>query len=120
MALVPDAVFYFAVSPETLSERTLMSRRSLDYWESGMDLGLSRDWFTSFQKYQALMRTEFEALREQHKFNVIDANGSLVDVQYRLRDAVDRVLAASYKAPAEQPAPKVPSPSKLWMNLEVS
>jgi dTMP kinase len=120
MALVPDAVFYFSVTPETLSERTLSSRRSLDYWESGMDLGLSRDWFTSFQKYQQLMAQEFERLREKYHFEVIDANGSLQDVQFRLRDAIERVLESSYRAPPEQPAPRIPSPSKLWMNLEVS
>src|SRR5260221_3468378 len=43
MALVPDVVFYLKVSPEELVQRTLAKTSALDYWESGMDLGLSRD-----------------------------------------------------------------------------
>lgn len=120
MAIVPDAVFYFSVSQETLSERTLTSYQSLDYWESGMDLGLSRDWFTSFQEYQRLIRDEFDALGDQYGFRVIDANGSLRDVQLELRDAVGHVLESAYRAPAEQPPPKVPRSPLMWMNLEVS
>src|SRR5271156_1220957 len=51
IALVPDAVFYLSVSPEQLVQRNLSKNATLDYWESGMDLGLSRDMFDSFVKY---------------------------------------------------------------------
>lgn len=119
MAIVPDAVVYFSVSPETLTERTLTSYQSLDYWESGMDLGLDRDWFTSFQKYQELMRTEYESLGEKYDFLVVDADDSLNAVQQRLRDRLDEVLESAYKAPAEQPIPKIPK-APPHMNLEVS
>jgi dTMP kinase len=119
MAVVPDAVFYFRVSTETLSERTLTAHPTLDYWESGMDLGLSRDWFASFQEYQQLMRKEYEALGERHDFEIIDADGSLEDIQGRLRDAVQRVLGSAYLAPANPPVPEIP-PAPAWMNLEVS
>lgn len=119
MTVVPDAVFYFSVSPETLSERTLTVYPTLDYWESGMDLGLSRDWFTSYREYQHLMRAEFEVLGEQYDFEVVDADGSLNDVQMRLRDAVDRVLDSAYEAPADPPVPRIPT-APAWMNLEVS
>ncbi|MEP6662123.1 MAG: thymidylate kinase, partial [Verrucomicrobiota bacterium] len=55
IALVPDAVFYLHVSPEELVQRNFSKTHSLDFWESGMDLGLSRDMFDSFLKYQALV-----------------------------------------------------------------
>lgn len=46
-ALVPDMVFYLNVSWNHLLDRTLMAQGKLDYWESGMDIGYSRDWFES-------------------------------------------------------------------------
>jgi len=55
IALVPDAVFYLNVSPEQLIQRNFAKNYSLDYWESGMDLGLSRDMFDSFLQYQESM-----------------------------------------------------------------
>src|SRR6266536_4491384 len=63
IALVPDAVFYLNVSPEQLVQRNFQKNASLDYWESGMDLGLSRDMFDSFLKYQGLMQNAFKRLQ---------------------------------------------------------
>lgn len=119
MALVPDSVFYFSVSEETLSERTLTSYEYLDYWESGMDLGLDRDWYTSFKQYQKLLREEFDELGERYDFQVIDADGSLENVQLSLREALEDVLESSYKAPATQPVPEIPK-APPHMNLEIS
>jgi dTMP kinase len=119
MAIVPDKVFHFSVSTETLMERTLTSHTTLDYWESGMDVGLSRDWFTSFQKYQVAMRDEFEKLREQYGFEIIDADASLAEIQTQLRGAVGRVLESAYAAPAEPPKARMPKGKSAWMNLEV-
>src|SRR2546423_7066734 len=48
MAVEPDAVFYLNVPPEELVQRNFAKNLSLDYWESGMDIGLSRDMFDSF------------------------------------------------------------------------
>src|SRR5690606_633597 len=45
IALEPDVVFYLAVEAEELVQRNLSKNATLDYWESGMDLGLSRDLF---------------------------------------------------------------------------
>ena len=56
IALEPDAVFYLSVEPEELVQRNLSKNATLDYWESGMDLGLSRDMFDSFVKYQTAMQ----------------------------------------------------------------
>src|SRR3954467_11854844 len=47
IAPVPDAVFYLSVEAEELVQRNLSKNATLDYWESGMDLGLSRDVFDS-------------------------------------------------------------------------
>jgi dTMP kinase len=91
-ALVPDAVFYFQVSTRTLVDRTLSAHAGLDYWESGMDLGLSRDWFGGFVRYQKRMRTEFQKLRRQYNFDVINANRSVPTIHTELQDRVRKVI----------------------------
>src|ERR1700720_3488452 len=73
-ALVPDAVFYLNVSPEQLVARNFAKNYALDYWESGMDLGLSREMFDSFLKYQALMAGEFKRLQATYGFSIIDGD----------------------------------------------
>jgi dTMP kinase len=105
MAPIPDAVLYLDASVAAQTERTLTARHRLDYWDSGMDLGLARDWFTSFQRYQALLRAEYDALDERYGFQRFGADGGIEDVQTRLRDAVDRVLATSYEPSAASPPP---------------
>ncbi len=96
MAIVPDAVFYFSVDMDTLMERTLANHGRLDYWESGMDLGISRDWYTSFIQYQESMRKEFALLQTEYGFETIDVSGKLKDIQEDLRGALDRVIAKAY------------------------
>jgi dTMP kinase len=119
MAIVPDAVFYFSISPELLAERRLTSHKNLDYWESGMDLGLSRDWYTSFQKYQEMMHEEFDKLSAEYDFQVIQADDSLEDVQNRLREAVMKAVVKSYRSPPGKTG-KIPKGPKHWPNIEVS
>lgn len=74
IALVPDAVFYLNVSPEELVQRTFQKNLALDYWESGMDLGLSRDMFDSFLKYQTLVEEQFHHLQTSYGFTIIDGH----------------------------------------------
>ena len=51
-ALRPDLVVFLDARPEILLHRSIGKYGSLDYWESGMDLCLSRDLFESFFLYQ--------------------------------------------------------------------
>src|SRR5204863_157337 len=68
----PDAVFYLKVPPEELVQRTFAKNASLDYWESGMDIGLSRDLFDSFMKYQTAMEKTFRHLQRLYGFTIVD------------------------------------------------
>jgi dTMP kinase len=95
-ALVPDAVFYLQVSDRTLVDRTLASHGGLDYWESGMDLGLERDWFGSFMRYQRRLRSEFRKLQSRFGLESVNANGSIPAVQAELKERIRRVLLALY------------------------
>ena len=94
MALVPDAVFYLNVSPEELVQRTFAKNSALDYWESGMDLGLSRDMFDSFLKYQALMAQQFKRLQRTYGFHMLDGHRSVDAINAELRKKIDAVLAS--------------------------
>ncbi|MEI6074931.1 MAG: dTMP kinase [Verrucomicrobiota bacterium] len=95
IAPVPDAVFYLTVEPEELVQRNLSKKATLDYWESGMDLGLSRDVFDSFLKYQGAMGEAFRQLQKTYEFEIIDANRSVNSVNKELRKKINVVLEAA-------------------------
>ena len=94
IALVPDAVFYLEVSPEQLVQRVFAKNQSLDFWESGMDLGLSRDMFDSFLKYQAAMRETFRRLQSTYRFRIIDGERSTASISEELQERIQVVLAS--------------------------
>lgn len=93
VALVPDAVFYMNVSPEELVQRNFAKNKALDYWESGMDLGLSRDMFDSFVKYQRLMIQEFKRLQRAYGFTIVSGQRSVEEINAELRSKIEVVLA---------------------------
>src|SRR5438552_6632376 len=72
VALEPDAVFYLNVPPEELVQRSFAKNAALDYWESGMDLGLSRDMFDSFMKYQNAVQQTFRRLQTTYGSTIVD------------------------------------------------
>jgi dTMP kinase len=88
IALVPDAVFYLNVSPAQLVERNFAKNAALDYWESGMDLGLSREMFDSFLKYQDLMSVEFKRLQSIYGFTIVDGNRSPDEISAELQGKI--------------------------------
>jgi len=93
IAVVPDAVFYLNVEPEELVQRSFAKNAALDYWESGMDLGLSRDMFDSFMKYQTNMEKTFRALQTTYGFTIVDGMRPVEDINAELRKNISAVLA---------------------------
>ena len=79
-ALRPDLVVFLEARPEILLHRSIAKYGSLDYWESGMDLCLSRDLFESFFLYQDRLSREFEWMRGRYGFEVVDANRTVEQV----------------------------------------
>lgn len=84
-ALVPDAVFFLRVSLQNLIGRNFEKNKELEYWESGMDLGLSRDIFDSFVKYQKLLQTEFTKIASRNHFTVVNGNRTVSGIQSEMR-----------------------------------
>ena len=73
-AVRPDLIVFLDARPEILLHRSIGKYGSLDYWESGMDLCLSRDLFESFFLYQDLLSKEFEWMATEYGFEMVDAN----------------------------------------------
>jgi len=91
-AIEPDAIFHFKVAPDQLLERYLNKTRSLDYWESGMDLGLRKDGFDSFLEYQGMIDEQFQKMSEPHEFQTIDASRPVFAIQKELRKKIKSLL----------------------------
>ncbi|MBN2413359.1 thymidylate kinase [candidate division KSB1 bacterium] len=94
IALIPDAVFYLNVSPRFLIERNFQKNTNLDYWESGMDIRLSRDIFDSFIKFQRKIKSEFNKMQQEYGFAVINGNRSpraiLTDLQKKIEIVLEK------------------------------
>jgi dTMP kinase len=92
IALVPDAVFYLAVSPRILGERNLRKHAVLDYWESGMDIYRSSNMYASFIEYQRKIQKEFKSMQELYGFDTVDGNRSPRGIQNELQAKIELIL----------------------------
>jgi dTMP kinase len=92
VAMVPDAVFYLLVSPQILVERNFQKNATINYWESGMDLGISPDVFDSFIRYQREIQIQFRRLHKQFGFQIINGNRSVKALARELQTQVGQVL----------------------------
>jgi dTMP kinase len=99
-ALVPRRVFFLRLDPDELIRRTLRRGGELDYWESGRDIGLAPDLYTSFRKYQTLILGQFDQMAEQYGYTSIDASRTVEEVQAELRREVANLLDPSLLQPA--------------------
>jgi dTMP kinase len=94
-ALRPDLVIFLEARPEILLHRAISKYGSLDYWESGMDLSLSRDLFESFFAYQDRLSKEFAWVGAEYGFHLVDANRRPEQVH----DDVRALVAPLYGSP---------------------
>jgi len=95
IALVPDAVFYLNVSPVQLVQRNFLKNQTLDYWESGMDIGLSRDMFDCFLQYQALVEKQFRRLQSTYGFTIVNGERSVDEINAELQERIEEVLVGN-------------------------
>lgn len=98
-ALVPERIFFLRLDPDDLIRRTLRRGGELDYWESGRDIGLAADLYTSFRKYQALILEEFDRVAERYGFTTVDASHPVEEVQAELRRELAVMLDPTLLAP---------------------
>ena len=88
-----DLVFYLEVEPDELFHRVFQKYGTLDYYESGADMGLSDDLYASFIEYQLRMAREFEKMAKQYNMVRIDGNKSVSDVNLALQSNIDKYLS---------------------------
>jgi dTMP kinase len=106
-ALEPDVTIFLDARPEILLHRAIAKYGSLDYWESGMDLSLSRDRFESFFLYQRRLGREFDWMNHEYHFRRVDANRHPALVHRDVRRFVAPIFgdAASTEPNLEGPKP---------------
>jgi dTMP kinase len=91
-ALVPDQVYYIKVDPYTLVHRVFEKNSSLDYYESGSDMGLSDDMFESFIIYQQKIAKEFQAMQKIYGLVHIDGDKTVEEINVDLKKKIDAFL----------------------------
>lgn len=99
-ALKPDAIIYLRIGIDDLIPRVLHST-GFDYWESGMDMRLGDNLFSSFTKYQTRLLTEFDAMAEEYGFQVIDASRSIEEIFSLLKNRVIQIVEPEPAQPTE-------------------
>ena len=88
----PDLAFYFRVPVATTLKRKLASRQKINYYEAGMDLGLSDEIEESYQRFQSRLKREYDRIAEADRFTVIDSSRPVEEIQRELRSHVRPIL----------------------------
>jgi len=89
----PDRVFYFQVPVSVTLKRKLASRQKMNYYEAGMDLGLSDDLVESYQRFQGRLKREYDRLARTDEFRVVDATRPVEAIQAEIRSDLKPLLA---------------------------
>ncbi len=87
----PDMVFYLDVPVEILLKR-IIGTTGLDYWESGRDIGLSSDFYKSFQIYQGKCLDEYKKMIKEYGFISIDGTLSEKEIHKKIISHVEKIL----------------------------
>ncbi len=93
-AIQPDLVFYLDVPPVELFHRVFQKYGTLDYYESGADIGLSDDLFESFVLYQKGIAKEFRLMEAKYGIVPIDGGRPVAEVNVDLQKRIDSYLAS--------------------------
>ncbi len=81
----PDRTFYFRVPVSVTLRRKIASRLKINYYEAGMDLGLSDDVEESYTKFQSRLKREYERIAAADQFTIIDSTRPVEAIQADLR-----------------------------------
>lgn len=93
-AVEPDLVVYLKMPLDALLKRIITTRGSLDFYESGRDIGISTDLYQSFKLYQSKILQEYERMIEEYGFRVLAGDESIDQVQKEMRKMVSQLISA--------------------------
>jgi dTMP kinase len=88
----PDVTFFFDVPLEVALRRILTGRPRLKFYEAGMDMGLSKDPYESFEIFQGRVYEEYQHMRDEFRFIRIDARPSPGTQQQEVRHLLQEHL----------------------------
>lgn len=97
-AVNPTVTFYFRAPLDVSIGRILSGRPQLKYHEAGMDMGWSTDPVESFKIFQGIIKKNYDAMIEEHEFQVVDATLTIEEQQAMVRQVVTQKLEG-YKCP---------------------
>jgi dTMP kinase len=104
IAVKPDMVLFLDVPPRTLVERSFQKQGELDYWESGMDIQRSGDMYQCFIRYQASVRKEFEYMKGEYGFEVLDGTKEPLEIHAAIQQRLKKVLKPARAKKSKQTA----------------
>lgn len=90
-AIRPDGAFYFQLPVEISLERIANSRMP-GYYESGMDIGLSKDPRESFQLFQSIIINEYDRMISEFGLVPMPATRPIHEQQLLFRDHAAQLL----------------------------
>jgi len=99
-AVEPDLVFYLKMPLDPLLRRIITTRGSLDFYESGRDIGMSTDLYQSFKLYQSQIMFEYEQMMAEFPFVTVAADDTPEKIQRTLRQHVGKLLDRETKPEA--------------------
>jgi dTMP kinase len=105
-ALVPHVVYYLRAEVKDLVSRVVVGRGAFDYWESGMDIGLGKDMYESFVRYQTKLIRALDGMARKYNFVTIDASRAPDQIFADLQRNISKLFR---KPPARRRAAKTVS-----------
>jgi dTMP kinase len=98
-ALVPHVVYYMRAEVKDLVSRVVIGRGAFDYWESGMDLGLGKDMYESFIRYQVRLIRALDSMAKRYDFVTINASRNPDQIFADLQRLITRLFKKSVRRP---------------------
>ena len=91
----PDLTLYFDVPVDVSFDRIAKGRPSLKFYEAGLDMGWTTDPFESYRIFQGRVSEIYSGLVEEGRIERLDAEGTVAEVQSRVRETFDKHIDLS-------------------------
>lgn len=101
-AVKPDVGFYFKVPIEVSLNRIMNGRINPNFYEAGMDLGLSDTPGESFRLFQSKIIEQYDRIAEESKLTVLDGTLPIQKQQSIMREIVRELLKGHKPTPPMQ------------------
>jgi dTMP kinase len=91
-AVKPTKAFFFRAPLDVATDRILLGRPRLKYYEAGLDMGWSDDPVQSFRTFQGRILEEYDRMVDEFGLTLIDATRSIEEQQREMRALITEHL----------------------------